>query len=307
MKKSRLSELEAKTQRLEAKAQVRQEQRLQRILDGDIIELVKDQSTFPEYAMDPLLPFDFKLWRFTPENGINPDEYSNTDSITSLQESLKKMPPDWKYRNKKVTYKLNSNGFRTYEWKDVNWKDAIVLIGCSNTFGVGVSDDETIAYELEQLTGRQVVNLGIPSASNELLLHTAALLLERFDRPHAIAVNWTACDRFRYFEFEGYWQIGLWNAFNVTGKREETLLKLYQYRNTDIYNENMLTYYTAKSFKQLCKDRVPLVEFSYFPAAARFARSTYFKFTCDARDLIHPGHLDHCRVAEYIHKKLLDK
>ena len=65
----------------------------------------------------------------------------------------------------KAKYSLDENGFRIIP-KQVFSKDRknILLIGCSFTFGIGVNDDQNIAYFLKQkMSEYNIYNLGNPS------------------------------------------------------------------------------------------------------------------------------------------------
>lgn len=61
-----------------------------------------------------------------------------------------------------VTYTTDAYGNRS-GWSPVQTDDdqCIVLLGCSFTFGLGLNDDETMAYSLGALTNKHVVNLGV--------------------------------------------------------------------------------------------------------------------------------------------------
>ena len=79
-------------------------------------------------------------------------KFISNDTREMFAESLKKNPEDWYYRTHEVKYILNSEKFRTKEFKDIDWKNSIVLIGCSCTFGIGVTEEDTIAANLQEIT-----------------------------------------------------------------------------------------------------------------------------------------------------------
>lgn len=245
-----------------------------------------DIFSCPDYVNDKT--FHVSLSRYGSQHK-NIDYYSNTDSETEFRKNLKVMPVDWHYRYKKVTYELNSDNFRTYEWNNIDWKNSIVLYGCSNTFGVGVAEDETLSKQLEKLTGRQVVNLGIPAGSNELIMHMAALTIENFDFPYAAIVNWTTTDRFRYFTKDHEYFLGAWNL-NNEGKEFKNMKRLYLHRNLERYNEVMHTWFHSKTVKSLFKGRSKYASVTNFGAVAKYANVDGL-FICDnnARDRLHPG------------------
>ena len=117
------------------------------------------------------------------------------DSKGNFAVSLEKKPEDWYYRTNKVEYTLNSERFRTKEFKDIDWKNSIVLLGCSCTFGTGVTDDDTIAAYLQRITGKYVVNLGQIAASNSAIAYNSYYLKEHYPTPLAVVNIWTNIHR----------------------------------------------------------------------------------------------------------------
>ena len=92
--------------------------------------------------------------------------YANTthawlfdDTQENYQKNLQN-PAIAKHLSKEmVTYKLNTNGFRTKEIKED--KDSIVALGCSHTFGLGLREEDTyiakhyIANDANPIINRQ--------------------------------------------------------------------------------------------------------------------------------------------------------
>ena len=104
--------------------------------------------------------------------------FNGTDTEEAFEENLKIMSKDWSYREKKIVYNFNSDGYRTYDFNTVDWKNSIVVLGCSCVFGAGLAEDETISYNLEQLTGRQTINMGVSGASNELIINNCVCVFK---------------------------------------------------------------------------------------------------------------------------------
>lgn len=259
---------------------------------------------YPSYIVDTTRPFGLFLTRYNKDSTEKFEYYSNTDSKEKFEQNLKEMPKEWHYRSKKIRYYLNSNNFRTYEWNEIDWKNAIVIYGCSNTFGVGVAENETIDKRLEKLTKRQVVNLGVPGGSNELIMHMAGLTIGKFGAPYAAITNWTTADRFRYFTFEKEHLLGAWDLNN--SKKDKTLKNihnLYVYRNLENYNEVMHTWYHAKTTKALFKGRSRYVSVTNFGHVSQYADvDELFTVDNNARDRLHPGPDVFEKMANYIAK-----
>ena len=131
-------------------------------------------------------------------NQYDPGEHKfiGLDNHQRFEMSLKNNPKDWYYRTHEVKYILNSNKFRTKEFKDIDWKNSIVLIGCSNTFGIGITEEDTIAANLQEITGKYVVNLGQPGVSNSVIAYNSYYLKENFPEPLAVVHLWTALTRY---------------------------------------------------------------------------------------------------------------
>lgn len=140
-----------------------------------------DDLRFDNYAV----PGSYKWWSCDTEDRFN----------TNLQ----LQPADWHYRTKEVIYNVNSGGYRCPEWHEIDWKNSIVLFGCSETFGTGLAEDETIAAALENLTGVKVINMGKNGTSMMFALANNMILRNHFPTPLAVINHWTESSRETYF------------------------------------------------------------------------------------------------------------
>lgn len=113
------------------------------------------------------------------------------DQESEFLRALDEKPKDWYYRTNEVKYTVNSKKFRTKEFKNIDWKNSIVLLGCSSTFGVGVTDDDTIAAYLQKITGKYVVNLGSPQLSNGAIAYNTYYLKQNYPEPLAVVNLWS--------------------------------------------------------------------------------------------------------------------
>lgn len=57
---------------------------------------------------------------------------------------------------------VNAQGYRGPDWP-AQVEGAVLVVGDSQVFGLGVNDDETMAAQLAELTGRTVLNGGVPT------------------------------------------------------------------------------------------------------------------------------------------------
>jgi hypothetical protein len=139
--------------------------------------------------------------------------YNCTDTRELFEQNLKIQPQDWYYRTHPVKYTLNSLGYRTKEFDDIDWKESIVIFGCSYIFGTGVTDEHTIPYFLEQLSGRPVINMGIPSSSIQTSLHNAIILNDsEYPTPKVVVNFFTDLHRFQIYEKNNVEHCGLWDV-----------------------------------------------------------------------------------------------
>lgn len=264
---------------------------------------------FPGYIDHPLHPLTFQQSLSHEVNGTLSNKWSGTDGPARFEENKQKSAPDWRYLTKEVEYKVNSSGFRTKEFKDIDWQNSIVLLGCSCTFGIGLAEDETIAYKLENLLGKTVINLGIPGGSNPLILNVMSLLREKFPVPAGIVTNWSTGDRFPYYFKYDILNVGPWFSTAVEGKdliRDDVnISKLWENRYLSRYNEQCESYYIAKNASAIWKGLTKYITISQFTDAAHAMRvDEFFKIDLDARDLLHPGDGSTTEIAEYLYSKL---
>lgn len=255
----------------------------------------------PNYLSNPDCPFT----KIYPMIG-GKFEWMQGDNEKNFKKNKTLAGDNWKYLTKSITYTINSDGYRAPEWKNVDWKNSIVLFGCSCTYGIGVSDEETIAYHLEKLSGRPVINLGVPSGSNSLMIQNAINLLEFYGSPYAVANIWSTTDRFRFFGKETVYHVGPWDVKDNQSPVANlgSITQLWKHSYMDPYHELGLTYYDGKIGKSIWQDRSKYSSISFFPDTAYYTNSEK-QFTIDmgARDLIHPGEENFKEIANYLHER----
>jgi hypothetical protein len=105
-----------------------------------------------------------------------------------------------KETSRKLTYTLNSQGYREKEWKDIDWDNSFVFLGCSHTFGVGVDHNETIPMLMQQKTGINCINLGIPGGSNMFSVMNSAKLINYGINPLKVFFQKTYSNRWFYYD-----------------------------------------------------------------------------------------------------------
>lgn len=258
--------------------------------------ILYDYKKLPKYHKNGTELYDIYL---PDKSGFH--KFYMGDSEEFYQKNLKEMPDDWHYRTKDVTYTLNSKGYRSKEFDKYDWSESIVLMGCSITFGVGVSDDETIAHYLEQITGRDVINLGVPGGSNQFMLDQSVILKQNYPKPYAVVMLWTVSDRLPYYGDNMLYHMGVWNLLedtneihsNEKSKIYNTIIKnmYYDYSNEFITLKNIIS-----ANRCIWEDRTRYVETTFFDNTAHYGElfniipfGTDHTYKSRARDLLHPN------------------
>ena len=106
-----------------------------------------------------------------------------------------------KWEQVKITYDLNSQGYRAKEWSEYDWENTIVMVGDSCTTGVGIPNNLTVSEILSRRIGKEVVNLGVNGSSNMFVLYNLARVVKHFN-PYAVIVQWSVPDRYVNFSEE---------------------------------------------------------------------------------------------------------
>ena len=270
----------------------------------------KGAFEWPNYIDSKDHPFGF-----LPNTNGGSIKWHKGDSVELYEKNAKKFGNRWKYYKKDITYNLNKSGYRTKEWADIDWKNSAVLLGCSITYGVGLDDDETLAYYLEQKLDMPVINLGVPSAGNEKILQNLVCIINNFEMPKMIIINYTANDRITFYgsheeHYYGPWDVSVQPIYNK--KSEVTYTEAYPININNFYKTNFTSpihtavklYHLNQTVQALCKDRTKLVTCSIFSDVTYFTNSTVdtvgketFQDSTDvdyinetfARDIMHPS------------------
>lgn len=106
---------------------------------------------------------------------------NKTTNPLSLKQYIKKFCKTYReILNTEI--KINKNFFRplpsSYLQNKIQKKSPIILVGCSYTYGLALSENETFSYLLSKYTGRDVYNLGIGGRSPRTILY---LMRENFN------------------------------------------------------------------------------------------------------------------------------
>ena len=101
---------------------------------------------------------------------------------------------EWKanttnYKEDQMLYTVNKHGFRgdNFSTKD----DAIMFLGCSFTFGIGVSDEDVWCRNVADKRNKKCWNLGVPGGGNQQIFLMLDSFLESGYRPSEVVILWT--------------------------------------------------------------------------------------------------------------------
>lgn len=107
-----------------------------------------------------------------------------------------RMPSGWRWHTDSITYTHNAQGFRNdADFDRMDWHNAHVVLGSSVVAGDGVPQSETISHHIQLMTGRPCVNLGVPSASSDVVFNNVIKMMCDHGRPHALHVIWPSAVR----------------------------------------------------------------------------------------------------------------
>lgn len=260
--------------------------------------------------------FNIEVWDTDP-NSEYTAYFCGDDSKENFEKNLKKQPKDWYYRNHDVKYTLNSSGYRTKPFDKINWGESIVIFGCSTIFGVGVTDEHTVPYFLEQISGRPVVNMGIPGSSNQLITHNNIILSDsKYPIPKVVINSWTGLTRYVLYEKKSINCMGSWSKENDNNYRPSSFEN-----SINLIPFNLLN---IKTSRNIWRNRTIYREYCAWPSIEDIAKIIDSDFKLidihgkvdyrvlrdentrihDARDINHVGSVVNLRIAELLFESI---
>lgn len=243
-----------------------------------------------------LLPGN-KLDEVNPSTGKYLLEWCGTDSATAFKKNLATQPNDWYYRNKKIIYNFNSNGYRAPEWEYVDWANSVVIFGCSHVTGIGLAEDETISYYMSKILNRPVINLGVAKTGITFSLHNSILLRKNFPMPWGVVQLWSATARIHEYRKNYIMHYGAWD------KENEGYMKHWAMHDDNVSNT---AYFAKEASSMIWKKKTRYYSASMFEDTAAILECDYIARDSLARDLIHPGKDCTLLAAEHISTGLLN-
>jgi len=234
------------------------------------------------------------------ENSLLPNYLCSQEKI-EYEKNKKKLGKQWHYYNKEIAYNLNSNFYRASKWDTLNWKESVVVFGCSHVFGEGLAEDETLCYQLQNLLNRPVINLGQSGTSTIFSWHNSIKLFETFGIPHTVIQLWSDYGRLLYYNKDKINRIGPWSGSSWDNYNND-MKSLYQLWNKNTIHSQKFFEFEASACKYFWSNKTNYYEGSYFQETAKLLNCDFFPKLDNARDFIHYGILTHKNAAEVIYE-----
>jgi len=240
-------------------------------------------------------PDRIRKGHFLPVGTRSHDKFSGTDTEELYNENLKTQSIDWYYRTNTVEYKLNRHGYRTTEFNTVDWANSIVVFGCSNVFGVGLNEDDTLSSQLSKLTNTPVINMGMGASSIEYSLYNSIILSNSKPTPKAVIHIYSSLDRTTYYHQRNVAHHGPWDM------QKGDYIDLY---STDPAHALTHAVMCQMISKQLWANKTKYYETSFFSDTVNKLNMPSVSWVDQARDLMHPGRMTLYNLATQIKDNL---
>lgn len=221
-----------------------------------------------------------------PQSGPKTYYFSGSDTPELLKQSLQTQPSDWHYRTQHVEYKYNTHGFRAPELDQVDWKNSIVMFGCSQTSGTGLAESETVSAQLQRITGIPVINLGVGGTSMHWSYVNNLTLRNHMPTPLGVVNYWTSCTRLSWYGVNSNTSIGVSTnntPFDIFYKKYYLLIMKLGLTMADIdHDERFKAQAISDSAKVLWE-------------GTRYSQAAWDSGTASALECEHIGHIDLAR------------
>lgn len=127
--------------------------------------------------------------------------FYGTDNEEDFLNNLTRLPDNWIYKNKPITYKFNSSGLRMNKEVSEVSNEFVAGFGCSHTVGVGVNLEDTWIHLLAHDLNLDYINAGVSGGSVKLCAINFFNMLDSIARLPSIAVfAWPSSVRYCFYE-----------------------------------------------------------------------------------------------------------
>jgi hypothetical protein len=188
-----------------------------------------------------------------------------------------------------ITYKFNHFGFRADEFTT---EPAIMFVGCSHTFGVGLPVESTWAHQVSTALKLKNFNLGVGGASNDTAFRLANYWIVQL-KPTVVVFLSTERTRSELHTINN--DIEDLSAHRISENQFPDATSYMRHWFGNDTNSDMNYLKNTLAIKQLCNER----DIKYFHYEALNIHEAD-----KARDLQHYGILTNKQIAKYILNKL---
>lgn len=215
---------------------------------------------------------------------------------SAYKNNKKKLGTDWYYSDNKhnpLTYNFNSNGYRCSHSHPADYDEYFIAIGCSNTLGAGVHEENRYSNIIESNTKIPTFNLGYSGGSALYVFYNISYFLScNIKPPKCVFIQWPQAMRYTVFTDRGIDRIGIHNS---NRKEKERLARYWhEVHPAAMHESSKFSYYTTRSLLKAAN--IPSV---HIADNANFYKGVHSWNGIDmARDLQHPGIATHQRIAD---------
>lgn len=230
-----------------------------------------------------------------------------SDTEKNFRKNLESQPADWWYRTNSVKYTINGQGYRCKPFDIIDWDKSILIFGCSNVYGDGLDNSDTLPARLQELTRCPVINLGSPGSSQLLSLYNMMILKNNNIKPKAVIHVWTESTRLLYLNnnFQ-HCHCGPNNNWGMEDSKGHALIT------------ESKAHIVSAMFNRMIANNVyhdiPVIHATYFDIMWQEQESMYPNFPMflllnkdQARDLCHPGRETNKDSAKILYNELLER
>jgi len=185
---------------------------------------------------------------------------------------------------------INSMGYRAPEFTTIDWSNSIVVFGCSYVYGTTIQAKDTISSNLEKLSGRPVINMGVPASSIAYSVVNQICMNEQGIYPYAVINCWTSMQRVSYFlNSNSSVHIGPWITNDTVSNLDLRLYnKMFELWNFKDSNPEMYGSIFQRMARIIWKDSKHL-EYTFFPSTANQLNVKLLEQFDFGLDDSHPG------------------
>ncbi len=255
-------------------------------------------SKFGDKSILELKKESYSVWNF-----------AGTDNYINLKQNLQFLKKNNKnqqlyHTTNHIKYTVNSFGYRTRQFDEIDWGNSIVIFGCSYVSGVGVDDNHTISSFLEEELNIPVINMGVGGSSNSFHLHNSTILSSFYPTPKAVIYVWSNMSRYFHYKLDGIEHMGNWsnkkkfkeNIYDGINRNAISILNIQNlWKNKTIFL-NCCWYLPDLKFYSSVIPDLDIFHLNYN------TEINDYKYL--ARDMSHPGPLLHKKASNQLAKIL---